>query len=488
LEKNMNDERQENQINDTQPELPSPPETQEHSQPESGAATVGSATSSVDALETSVTDNHAEINSGSEKLDGQSVLRLHTPRPPVTRLKPKVVGLLLLAAASAVGVAFFVGLGSGGAPVVRKAQNPDVTIPSSDTANDNPLLTDLPQTYTWPASLNHQTNQSGQSAQPAVLGNTHTSAASSAVSTAEPASDEAQERLEELRTLQNQWREALNSPEVFAGITYSLGGNPRSRSPQTSDPDSDDGLIGSAGVLTPALEPSDANGDLGSDATGYQGNDIQQAHSDFLRQVGTVQPYLAQPLIAPTSPYEIQAGTVIPGALVTGINSDLPGQIIGMVTQNVFDSVTGQYLLIPQGSRLLGRYSSVVGNGENRVLIVWQRLILPNGDSMVLGAMPGTDQEGQSGLNDQVNYHFDKLAEAAALSTVIAYGGNLAINPNSTSNNQDIVGDTIAQEGSQIGQQIINRQLDVQPTITIRPGWPFRVLVNQDMILKPYQP
>jgi type IV secretion system protein TrbI len=484
LEKNMSDERQEN-LNDTQPGVPSPSETQEHSQPESVAAAEPT-TSGVDALEASAADNHADATSGSEKLDGQSVLRLHTPRPPVTRLKPKVVGLLLLAAAGAVGVAFFVGLGSGGVPVVRKAQNPDVTVPSNDTANDNPLLTDLPQTYTWPTSLNHQTNQSGQSAQPAVPGNTHTSVASSAVSTVEPTSDEAQERLEELRTLQNQWREALNSPEVFAGLTYSLGENPRSRSSQMSDPDSDDGLIGSAGVITPALEQPDDGGALASD--GYQGSDIQQAHSDFLRQVGTIQPYLAQPLIAPTSPYEIQAGTVIPGALVTGINSDLPGQIIGMVTQNVFDSVTGQYLLIPQGSRLLGRYSSVVGNGENRVLIVWQRLILPNGDSMILGAMPGTDQEGQSGLNDQVNYHFDKLAEAAALSTVIAYGGNLAINPNSTSNNQDIVGDTIAQEGSQIGQQIINRQLDVQPTITIRPGWPFRVLVNQDMILKPYQP
>ena len=159
-----------------------------------------------------------------------------------------------------------------------------------------------------------------------------------------------------------------------------------------------------------------------------------------------------------------------------------------IVTQNVFDSVTGKYLLIPQGSRLLGRYSSVVGNGENRVLIAWQRLILPNGDSIVLDAMPGTDQEGQSGLHDKVDYHFRKLAEAAALSTAIAYGGNLAINPNSTSTNQDVVGNTIAQEASQIGQRIINRQLDVQPTITIRPGWPFRILVNKDMILRPYKP
>ena len=215
---------------------------------------------------------------------------------------------------------------------------------------------------------------------------------------------------------------------------------------------------------------------------------VEQEHRDFLNHAGTVDTFLAQPLIKPASPYEIQAGTVIPGALVTGINSDLPGQIIGVVTQNVFDSVTGRYLLIPQGSRLLGRYSSVVGNGENRVLIAWQRLILPNGDSIVLDAMPGTDQEGQSGLHDKVDYHFRKLAEAAALSTAIAYGGNLAINPNSTSTNQDVVGNTIAQEASQIGQRIINRQLDVQPTITIRPGWPFRILVNKDIILKPYQP
>ena len=245
------------------------------------------------------------------------------------------------------------------------------------------------------------------------------------------------------------------------------------------------GLIGSSDML-----PFGRQGSVGihSVTAGGQSGSIGQEHRDFLNRASAVGTYLAQSLIKPASPYEIQAGTVIPGALVTGINSDLPGQIIGVVTQNVFDSVTGKYLLIPQGSRLLGRYSSVVGNGENRVLIAWQRLILPNGDSIVLDAMPGTDQEGQSGLHDKVDYHFKKLAEAAALSTVIAYGGNLAINPNSTSTNQDVVGNTIAQEASQIGQSIINRQLDVQPTITIRPGWPFRILVNSDMILKPYNP
>ena len=240
-------------------------------------------------------------------------------------------------------------------------------------------------------------------------------------------------------------------------------------------------LIG--GVIPPGMPTPDGNSSHGD-----QGSGIQQEHRAFLQRAAAIQPYLAQPLIPPASPYEIQAGTVIPGALVTGINSDLPGQIMGVVTQNVFDSVTGKYLLIPQGSRLLGRYSSVVGNGENRVLIAWQRLILPNGNSIVLDAMPGTGQEGQSGLHDKVDYHFKKLAEAAALSTAIAYGGNLAINPNSTSTNQDVVGNTISQNASRIGQRIINRQLDVQPTITIRPGWPFQVLANVDMILKPYRP
>ena len=418
----------------------------------------------------------------TEKQDGQTVLCMHTPQPRVTRLKPRAVMLILLAAAGAVGTALIIGL--GGAPTVpqvqrsRPASNSAIQ-PSSEVADNNALLSTLPQTYTWPQADNHPAaTVPGHSATPA----RNSSAVSQSKSTTAPD----RQRMREFKSLQRQWRQAMNAPVVFAGMAnhaYSNGGT--GTLTNSSSLGAGKNLIG--GVIPPGFQSPYGNSSdqIGS---GNQGTAIQQEHRAFMKSSAAVKSYLAQSLTPPASPYEIQAGTVIPGALVTGINSDLPGQIIGTVTQNVFDSVSGKYLLIPQGSRLLGRYSSVVGNGENRVLVAWQRLILPNGDSIVLDAMPGTNQEGQSGLHDRVDYHFAKLAQAAALSTAIAYGGNLAINPNSTSTNQDVVGNTIAQEGSQIGQKIIDRQLNVQPTITIRPGWPFRVLVKEDVELKPYRP
>ena len=418
-----------------------------------------------------------------EKFDGQTVVRMHTPQPRVTRLKPRAVMLILLATAGAVGTALVIGL--GGTPSVpqvqRRPSSNSAVQPSSEMADNNALVRTLPQTYTWPQADNHAAaTVSGHSATPAR--NSSRSSVSQSKSTTAPD----RQRMRQLKSLQRQWRKAMNAPVVFAGMAdnaYNTGGTGTPPMANSSSLGASNGLIAADGVIPPGMPTPDGNSSHGD-----QGTAIQQEHRAFMKSSASVQSYLAQPLTPPASPYEIQAGTVIPGALVTGINSDLPGQIIGTVTQNVFDSVSGKYLLIPQGSRLLGRYSSVVGNGENRVLVAWQRLILPNGDSIVLDAMPGTNQEGQSGLHDQVNYHFAKLSQAAALSTAIAYGGNLAINPNSTSTNQDVVGNTIAQEGSQIGQKIIDRQLNVQPTITIRPGWPFRVLVNTDMVLKPYRP
>ena len=415
-----------------------------------------------------------------EKIDGQTVLRMHTPQPRVTRLKPKAVMLILLTAAGAVGTALVIGL--GGAPSVRQVQRSkpssnSAVQPSSEIADNNPLLSTLPQTYTWPQADNH-----AAATVPSHTTTTVRNSSGSAVLHSKSTTVSDRQRLRELKSLQRQWRQAINAPMVFAGMADHAYHNGGTGTPLMANPSSlgaGNGLIASGGVIPPGMPTPDGNSSHGD-----QGTAIQQEHRAFMKSSAAVQSFLAQPLIPPTSPYEIQAGTVIPGALVTGINSDLPGQIIGMVTENVFDSVTGKYLLIPQGSRLLGRYSSAVGNGENRILIAWQRLILPNGDSIVLNAMPGTDQEGQSGLHDKVDYHFKKLAEAAALSTAIAYGGNLAINPNSTSTNQDVVGNTIAQNASQIGQRIISRQLDVQPTITIRPGWPFQVLANKDMIFR----
>ena len=190
-------------------------------------------------------------------------------------------------------------------------------------------------------------------------------------------------------------------------------------------------------------------------------------------------------LARPASPYVLQAGTVIPAALITGLRSDLPGQITAQVTENVYDTPTGGALLIPQGARLIGVYDSQVSFGQSRLLLVWTRLILPNGYSIVLERQPGADSTGQAGLEDGVDHHWGSLFKAALLSTILAVGTELG----SDQNDSDIVralrrgtGDTL----NQAGQQVVRRNLNIQPTLTIRPGYPVRVIVTRDLVLQPY--
>ena len=187
---------------------------------------------------------------------------------------------------------------------------------------------------------------------------------------------------------------------------------------------------------------------------------------------------------APASPYILQAGAVIAAALITGIHSDLPGQITAQVTENIYDSPTGRILLVPQGTRVIGQYNNSVQFGQSRVLLVWNRLIFPNGRSIVLERQPGADVEGYAGLQDGVDYHWWDLAKAAGLSTLLSVGAELATNDDDRliqairNGGQDTINDA--------GQQIIRRQLNVAPTLTIRPGFPVRVIVTRDLMLEPY--
>jgi type IV secretion system protein TrbI len=192
----------------------------------------------------------------------------------------------------------------------------------------------------------------------------------------------------------------------------------------------------------------------------------------------------------PASPYIVQAGTVIPGALITGIRSDLPGQITAQVTESVFDSPTGRLLLIPQGARLIGVYDSQVAFGQSRVLLVWTRLIMPNGRSIVLERQPGADAAGYAGLEDEVDNHWGELLKAAALSTLLAVGTELGAGSDTNSNDSAIIqalrhgaGDSL----NQTGQQVVRRSLNIPPTLTIRPGFPVRVIVNRDLVLESYR-
>jgi len=185
--------------------------------------------------------------------------------------------------------------------------------------------------------------------------------------------------------------------------------------------------------------------------------------------------------------YTLQAGSTIAAALITGLSSDLPGEVVAQVTEDVFDSVSGQIRLIPQGSRLIGSYDAHVTFGQSRALVVWTRLILPDGRSLDLDRLIGTDGAGQSGFADRVNHRTGKLLEAGLLSSLFGLGSNLATS--GTGNNNDIafaIRDSAGQSVERAGDKIVGRQLDVQPTITIRPGARVRVLVSRDLVLAPW--
>lgn len=186
------------------------------------------------------------------------------------------------------------------------------------------------------------------------------------------------------------------------------------------------------------------------------------------------------------SRYVIQAGSVIPAALITGIRSDLPGEVTAQVTESVYDSPTGRYLLIPQGSKLVGAYDSQVSFGQDRLLLVWNRLLLPDGRSVVLERQPGADPQGFIGLQDEVDQHWDRLAMGAVLSTVLGIGSQSG----STNNDSSIA--TALRQGSgnslnQTGEQLVQRNMNIQPTLTIRPGFPVRVIISRDVVLAPYR-
>jgi len=210
----------------------------------------------------------------------------------------------------------------------------------------------------------------------------------------------------------------------------------------------------------------------------------QQRKADFVGALdprGDVNPHT---LTSAPSPYTLSAGSVISASLITGLRSDLPGLVTAQVTENTYDSATGRTLLIPQGSRLIGSYDSVVAFGQSRALVVWQRIILPDGSSLRIDNVPATDPSGYAGLPDKVDFHTWQLLKGIALSTMLGVSSQLALSGQSDlvqairMSTQDNV--------SRAGDQITQRNLGIQPTITIRPGAPVRLVVHKDLVLAPW--
>jgi type IV secretion system protein VirB10 len=209
---------------------------------------------------------------------------------------------------------------------------------------------------------------------------------------------------------------------------------------------------------------------------------------------------LGSEIEAPNSPYELRAGFVLPATLISGINSELPGQIVAQVAQSVYDTATGKHLLVPQGSRLVGSYSSQVQYGQARVLVAWQRIVFPDGKAMDIGSMPGADSAGYSGFNDQVNNHYVRLFASAILMSGVTAGisySQAPVTSTSTTGTESLsrasaatnaLSEALGQQLGQVTAQMIAKNLSIAPTLEIRPGYRFNVVVTKDLTFsKPYR-
>lgn len=246
--------------------------------------------------------------------------------------------------------------------------------------------------------------------------------------------------------------------------------------------------VGAPGAATvpaaPALDGTPTNVKLALDPDRDQNG--QQRKADFLSGKGGTDDINPHALVAPVSPWTLSAGSVIAASLITGLNSDLPGLVTAQVTENAYDSVTGRTLLIPQGSRLIGSYDSVVAFGQKRALVVWQRIILPDGSSIRIDNVPATDTAGYAGLSDKVDVHTWQLLKGVVLSTLLGVGTQLSFGT-SEGDLVRAIRESAQQSGSRAGDQLVTKNLNVQPTIRVRPGWPLRVVVYKDIVLRPWQ-
>ncbi len=265
---------------------------------------------------------------------------------------------------------------------------------------------------------------------------------------------------------ERQRRAAAEQAARASGVMVQLEGRPGS-APQDSAP---------AAESAPTAEAELPAGGLAATP--------QQRRTEFSRsESGDTNPHQ---LRAAPSPWTLSAGTIIPASLITGLNSDLPGTVFAQVTENVRDTATGRTVLIPQGARLIGSYDSVVAFGQRRALLVWQRIVFPDGASVRLDNMPATDRAGFAGVEDQVDFHTWRLLKGIALSTLLGVGTELSLG----SGESDLVRairESAQQNAARAGDRITSRNLDVQPTIAVRPGWPVRAIVHKDLVLRPWR-
>lgn len=402
------------------------------------------------------------------KEDGASLELRAKPRP-VTRLNRRVIAFLVILIGLVILVAFGWGLRK---PKGRTAEAPP-EIHETDRVARAEGLASLPKDYSGVPKLGAPTGE---------FGHPLLKAEKEAGLPQLPERPDFRPNPEEEALRAQRLKEQHEAEEAAKGaVVVSLSGKSKasrraalSGSPPARAPTAD--LLGALNTL-----PSRENAEEEDGAS-------QDAKRAFVSEATDTKIYGSGTLQDPRSPYQLMAGSVMSAALVTGIQSDLPGQVIATVTENIFDSVSGRTLLIPQGARLLGQYDSQVAWGQSRVLLVWIRLIMPDGSSIILDRLPGTDTAGNAGLKDGVDWHWGRIFAGAAVSTLLGAAAELAA-PDRSDGRGDVI--VAGREGlqdtvNQVGQELTRRNLKVQPTLTERPGLRLKVIVNKDLVLRPY--
>ncbi len=247
-------------------------------------------------------------------------------------------------------------------------------------------------------------------------------------------------------------------------------------------------------TATTAAKQTKAGSSAGGKETAYQQQNMQSQKTSFLKssEQDTADIYNEHKMVAPVSPYEVQAGSLIPAVLLTAVNTSLPGEVVARVRSDVYSSVTGQFLLIPQGSKLIGDYDTQVSYGQRRVLIVFTRIIRPDGTSILLSKSPGSDLFGQAGVEGTVNNHWGRVIGSAVLSTILSLGTSAAATNSFPSNSQYYMSPGqnallgAAGNLSNIGSKMTSQQMNIQPTLVIPTGYEFNIIVNKDMVMRPY--
>lgn len=227
-----------------------------------------------------------------------------------------------------------------------------------------------------------------------------------------------------------------------------------------------------------------ATGGQGADAVGG-GSRAGSGPSPASRDLGEI--YSPHGLLAPVSPYELKAGSILPGVLLTAVDTARPGPVVATISENVFDSVTGRHLVVPQGARLIGRHEGESAHGDRRAFLVWDRLILPNGKSVLLSGEPGVDAQGAVGVRGEVDRRLLPLGVATLFAGALTTLGELARGGSDDRAFAAHAGSAASIEASQVGGRLVDRELGVQPSIRVRAGAPVRAMITRDLILEPYR-